>query len=50
MSIKSKLFYTALELLLKWVMKKKGGHPSQHFDGHKYYGKKPYYKKKSWFD
>jgi hypothetical protein len=64
MSIKSKLFYSALELLLKWVMKKKGGHSGSHFGGYgqqrhdehapfgskKQYGKKPYYKKKGWFD
>ncbi|WP_288842356.1 hypothetical protein [uncultured Deefgea sp.] len=46
MSMKQKLFYGALSLLLKWVMKKKGGS----HQGHSPYGKKPYYKKKRWFD
>jgi hypothetical protein len=47
MSMKQKLFYGALGLLLKWVMKKKGG---THYQGQSHYGKKPYYKKKRWFD
>ncbi|WP_203564033.1 hypothetical protein [Deefgea sp. CFH1-16] len=46
MSMKQKLFYGALTLLLKWVMKKKGGS----HQGQTPYGKKPYYKKKRWFD
>ena len=47
MSMKQKLFYSALEMLLKWVMKKKGG---SQYQGQSHYGKKPYYKKKRWFD
>ncbi|QZA81374.1 hypothetical protein [Deefgea piscis] len=47
MSMKQKLIYGALEMLLKWVMKKKTG---GHYQGQSPYGKKPYYKKKRWFD
>ncbi|QZA77425.1 hypothetical protein K4H28_14235 [Deefgea tanakiae] len=47
MSMKQKIFYSALEMLLKWVMKKKGG---THYQSPPHYGKKPYYKKKRWFD
>ncbi|QLG88970.1 hypothetical protein HQ393_12385 [Chitinibacter bivalviorum] len=58
MSMKKKLFYSLLEMLLKWVMAKKGGsqygaapHNTQFGYGKKpYQHKKPYYKKSRWFD